>query len=270
MNKDVFGNGNGNGFLPMTPRRDGRIPGRKVAQRAQMGDFMQFTEPFQRHWETLPGNVKMPGPAAIAMPPVPLNEQKVVEQQVQANQIAQAMACQVQPVKRGYWVEPPSEAIIVDQSTIASGIAIPANGALTTILQVVIPDRFYGVVSQFGHELETDTAFQQVQWQIMVNDSPLPFSYYDGTNVIPGAFRAQLGKANTPTVLACPIIAKYGDTIYLKAQSVNGAGHTAYARFCGWMYAVKELDGAGSVQESCQYTGVVPLLRSGGTGQTLY
>ncbi len=269
MANDIFGRANSMP-LPMRAKAQNRIPSRRMMPRAQMGDFMSAPEPYQRHWESMPGNVAMPGPSPITMPPVPLDANKVAEQQLQANQIAQSMACQSQPVKRGNWVEPPSDAIIIDQSTIATGISLPGTGALTTVLIITIPDRFYGVIQQFGHELETDTAFQQVQWQIFVNDGPMPFSYYDGTNVIPGAFRAQLGKANTPTVLACPIIAKYGDTITLKAQSVNGAAHTAYARFCGWMYAVKELDGAGSVNEACQYTGVVPLLRSGGTGQTLY
>lgn len=262
---------NGSPMLPtrkVNPRNINKIDLRKMKR--GIGDYAQTAEPFQQHWNIMPGNMQMPGPSVVTQPPVPLDAQKVAEQQLQAKQIAQSLSCQSQPVKRGNWLEPPSDAIIIDQSTIASGIPLPGTGALTTVLQVVVPDRFYAVIAQFGHELETDVAFQEVQWQILVNNNPMSFSYYDGTNVIPGAFRAQLGKANTPTILACPVIAKYGDTIFLKAQSVNGAAHTAYARFCGWMYAVKSLDGAGSVSEDCQYTGVIPLLRGGGGGQTLY
>lgn len=275
-------NDKGTNETPMLPvhRRDNRLI-KKIsippAQRAfgrGIGDYAQAAEPFQRYWETMPGNMQMPGPSPITTPPVPMDPVKVADGQLQARQIADAISCQAIFTKRGNWIEPPSDAIMIDQSTIADGISVPLSGAEVTVLTLTMPDRFYGVIYRFGNELETDVAFQNVQWKIIVNGSPLPFSFYDGTTVHTGAFRAQLGKANTPVELAMPIILKYNDTVLLTAQALNGAAHTAYARMTGWMYAVKELDGAGSVQETCQYTGVVPLMRGGttgaGSGQTLY
>lgn len=245
---------------PMLP---GSPPKRK---KNGMGDYASAAEPFQRYWETMPGNLKMPGPTPITTPPVRMDPEVVAKQQLQANQIMEALSCIALFTKRGNWVEPPSDAVMIDQSTIANGISIPASGVQVTVLTITIPDRFYGVIKFFGNELETDTAFQNVQWQMTINDSPLPFSFFDGTSVHTGAFRAQLGHANQPSELAMPIILKYNDTLTLKAQSVDSASHTAYARMTGWMYGVKQLDGAGSVQETCQYTGIVPLMRGGTTG----
>jgi hypothetical protein len=234
--------------------------------RPGLGDYAQEGEPHQRYWQVLKHNIAMPPQMAVIQPPVPVPTEVKISNQDLARAICECMACTVIQTKSPNWVEPPSSALMIDQSTTADGIPIPAGapGAFTEVLRVVAPDRWYLVLSHFGNALEDDVAFQNVDWQIRINDRALPFQQYlGGGTILGGIFSAQLGHPENPTKLAMPIIAKYGDVVRLFARSNNGAPHTAFARFMGWMYPISMIDGAG---DACSPTGMIPLWTDGGSG----
>lgn len=228
-----------------------------------MGDYAQEGEQHQRYWQVLQHNMPMPPQMPVISPPVPLDTQTVLNNQDLAKAICECMACTVIQTKAPNWVEPPSYALMVDQSTTADGITLPAGapGAFTEVLRLQPPDRWYMVVSHFGNALEDDVAFQNVDWQIRINDRAMSFQQYLGAGaVLGGIFSAQLGDPVTPTRLAMPVIAKYGDVVRVMARSNNGAPHTAYARVMGWTYPIQNIDGAG---DACQPTGMIPLWTDG-------
>jgi hypothetical protein len=230
-----------------------------------VGDYAQQGEPHQNYWQILDKNMRMPPQRPVIIPPVPMDPGQTMNNNALAKAICECMACTVIQTKAPNWVEPPSSALMVDQSTTADGIPIPAGapGAFTEVLRITVPDRWYLVISNFGNALEDDVAFQNVDWQIRINDRAMPFAQYlGGGSILGGIFSAQLGEPQNPTKLAMPIIAKYGDTVITLARSNNGAAHNAFARMMGWMYPISMIDGAG---DPCSPTGMIPLWQGGAT-----
>lgn len=234
-----------------------------ITQMGNMDDYAQQGEPHQKYWNVLEKNMRMPPQRPVITPPVDMPSDKVLDNNHLAKAICECLACTVIQTKAPNWVEPPSSSLMVDQSTPADGIPIPggAPGAFTEVLRVVAPDRWYLVISHFGNNLESLAAFLGVDWQIRINDRAMPFAQYiGGGSVIGGTFTAQLGHPEDPTRLAMPVIAKYGDVVILLARSTDGAAHTAFARFMGWMYPIPMIDGAG---DPCSPTGMIPLWMAG-------
>jgi hypothetical protein len=259
------------------PEKIGKNNGRKkpvgINDRRQtpgMGDYAATGNPHNTYWQSLEAVKSFSPPPPVMIPPAQVPSEMVQNVNLMTSALVDAIACTPLLVKKPYWMEPPSDAVMVDQTTIASGIAVPATGAWVDILRVVVPDRFYGVICGLGNMLEDEAQFVNVEWQVRINNAPLSFSMFDGTNVVPGVFRAQLGDPVDPTILRMPVIAKYKDTITLVARSLDAIAHTAYARMTGWMYAVRQIDGIGSEREGCQYTGTIPLMSGGGTGAPVY
>lgn len=250
-------------------------PGRTIVKRnprggapiiehlGDMGDYAQQGEPHQNYWTILEKNMRMPPQRPVITPPIPMDPGQNMANNALAKAICECMACTVIQTKAPNWVEPPSSALMLDQSTPADGIPIPAGapGAFTEVLRLTAPDRWYMVLSHFGNALEDDVAFTGVDWQIRINDRAMPFQQYiGGGSVIGGTFTAQLGDPSEPTKLAMPIIAKYGDVVRLLARSTNNVQHHAFARFMGWSYPISTIDGAG---DPCSPTGMIPLWMAG-------
>lgn len=239
-------------------------PGRPRVRRAPgsgapifFGDYAQQGEPHQKHWEIERPNVVMTPQQAVVTPPVEIPTETLISNQHLAQAISWALSCTMLQTKNPNWMEPPSESLMIDQSTDSSGIPILAAGNWVEVLNLVVPDRWYMIISHFGNMLEDDAAFLNVDWRIMINDRPMPFQQYMGGGiVIGGLFTAQLGNPANPTRFAMPLIAKYTDIIHVHARSTNGVAHTAYARMMGWTYPVSNLDSRG---DACNPTGMVPM-----------
>lgn len=228
------------------------------------GDYAQTGEPHQKYWQVLNHNIVMPPQMAVIQPPAEIPTDIRINNQDLARAICECMACTTIQTKAPNWVEPPSSALMIDQSTDSAGITLPAGspGAFTEVLRMVAPDRWYMIISNFGNAVEDDTQFPNVDWQIRINDRALPFQQYaGGGSVIGGIFNAQLGDPATPTKLAMPIIAKYGDVIRVLARSADNHDHLAFARFTGWTYPLANIDGTG---DACSPTGLIPLWTDGG------
>ena len=225
----------------------------------QMGDYAQEGEPHQKYWQILKTNVVFPPQPAVMVPPTQIPSEVVLYNNHLARAICECMACTVIQTKRPHWIEPPSESLVVDQSTTSLGILLPGGlpGPFTEVLRFIVPDRWYMVLEKIGNALEDDVAFQNVEWRIQINDRSHPIQQYLGGGVVMGGvFTAQLGDPANPTKMSMPLIAKYGDVVSLQARSRNGANHTAYARMMGWKYPVQTIEMAG---EPCRQTGLVPL-----------
>lgn len=248
---------------PMKVRRHPQTGAPIFQNRGGLGDYAQFNEPHQKYWQVQDVNRPMPGMMPVIEPPVEISTQTMIHNQDLARAICECLSCTTIQVKRPNWVEPPSNALMLDQSTTSDGITLTAGapGAFVEVLRVVVPDRWYAVISHFGNMLEDAAAFANVEWQIRVNDRAMPFTQYTGGGVVVGGiFTAQLGDPANPTKLSMPVIAKYGDSIRLMARSTDGNQHTAYARFMGWLYSVANVDAGG---DPCTPNGMIPLWTDG-------
>ncbi len=187
-----------------------------------MGDIhTQVTSPGERYWEQW-RNPRKAGPPR-KRPPVKCGP------------------CIVQPTT---WLAPPVTAIAIDVFTPAAGVtlsaAYPGPGPCVDILSIDVPDRFIVVLDRFGNELEDHTAFGDVRFSMMRNETPIR-SY--------GNFDVQLGRFDDPTKFGSPIILKHKDQWRLKAQSLGAVDHIGYARIMGWAFAVRQTSGDGSHTE---------------------
>lgn len=211
-----------------------------------MGDYAQFGEPFQKHWDVEKPNIEMPPARPVIRPPIKIEERTATEYDYLANRIKQYLSCNLYYVKNPNWVEPPISAHGIDISTNSTGIAIPAGapGAWVQILVYTVPDRFVGVIKGVGNALEDDAAFPNVEWQFRINDRPL--SGFQTLGSAASTLRIQFGDAANPFTLAMPIVGKYRDVIELRARSIDGNAHTAYARWVGWSYPVRTITNDGS------------------------
>jgi hypothetical protein len=230
-----------------------------------IGDYAQEGEPHQKYWQILKANVEFPPQMAVIVPPSSIPTEIAIQNNHLARAICECMACTVIQTKRPNWVEPPSESLMVDQTTTADGIPIPAGapGAWTEVLRIVTPDRWYTVLDKIGNALEDDVAFTNVEWRVQINDRSHPFQQYLGGGIVLGGiFTAQLGDPSSPTKLSMPIMVKYGDIVSVQARSVNNEAHTAYARLVGWKYPVHTIEMAG---DPCRPTGMIPLWTDGGS-----
>ena len=132
-------------------------------------------------------------------------------------------------VIRPEWLDSPKDARMLDIRTDA-GIVL---GPTTTDVQLIryqVPDRYMGILVDFGHALTNPALFGVVTWRILVNESPL--EYYNN-------FSQQIGAFVQPTKFPSPIIIKYGDIVRVVADNPAALGVNAFARLRGWIFPVE-------------------------------
>lgn len=156
-----------------------------------------------------------------------------------AQYLKELMTCGTYHVTRPLWIDPPRTGRGLDAFN-NTGVTLPLAGTVTTIITIDIPDRYVGILRWFGHELENPAAFAGVTWTMRINDRPL--EEYTG-------FTRQLGRFVDPTRLPQPLILPWQGRFTLEGASTDGADHTAFARFQGWMFPAREVTGDGTYRE---------------------
>ena len=263
---------NNSNFSPMSENGKPRV--KKNGNGNGMGDYSQFGQPNDLTWNTIEHGVVLPPAAPVIVDPKARNplkpetapaedaagyptisEERRLEMEVMTQMLKEKLTCGTWFVKRPLWMEPPITAVCFDESTTAAGATIPAGapGLFRTLFTHTVPDRFIAVVAGLGNMLENEAAFVGVEWRIRINDKPVGFQSFsnppDPFPATPGTFRSQLGDPSNPTILPCPIIAKYGDVLTIEARSLDGAAHTTFFRWFGWEFPFRGSSNDGSYSE---------------------
>lgn len=83
----------------------------------RLGDYAQFGEQFQRHWDFVPDNKREAPPKPVVCPPLHIDDKKGQEFDYLANLISQQLRQPLYQKKNPDWVEPPIYAKGFDFST---------------------------------------------------------------------------------------------------------------------------------------------------------
>ena len=139
-------------------------------------------------------------------------------------------------VKRPNWIEPP---ITAEMEDLANSTQIVVGAANTDIVSYTVPDRCVASFLSFGHMLTVAAEWDNVIWNIFVNQKPVR-TYQD--------FRQQRGVYASPTPFPKPITLKGRDVFRVTARTA-GAAVSAYARVPGFVITPKTVTQDGSYRD---------------------
>ena len=106
-------------------------------------------------------------------------------------------------------------------------------GAVTDIISYTVPENFKAVFIYAGQLAESAAAYQDIQWQIAIDDK----GYRTYSNI-----RSQLfQQAPTGTTIFIPV--RGGQTIKMKGNSLSSTSYNVWARLQGWQWPTRYDEG---------------------------
>lgn len=115
-----------------------------------------------------------------------------------------------------------------------------APGAWTPVVCYTMPAiKCRGVVTEFGHALESLLAWADVEWEIRKNGIPVePWT----------GIRKQIWDIVEPGKSSTRVLLLPRDRICIYARSLSGTTHYAWARMAGWYYPVRSEVGGTEIR----------------------
>lgn len=141
-------------------------------------------------------------------------------------------------------VKPPYGSTPIDAFGVTGGVALPAvgaAGAFTDICSFQMPaGSKRGEITHAGQCLESEFAFNDVEWRIVVDTTPsTPWN----------GFFKHLWNFLPPTELAAPVHLQGNQTVRLQARAILNP-HTADGRLTGWHYLMRANVGGLTAQST--------------------
>jgi len=139
-----------------------------------------------------------------------------------------------QTSRRPSHMDPPFQAQPID--VYASGVTLVGGSPdFTPIVTFKVPStQFRAEIQSLGQAAETDAAFNDIEWQVVVDGTPYhPWEAVD----------MQLWQIVPPTPLSSPIHLISNRTITLQAVSLSARTHIVSGRIGGWFYPVRSETG---------------------------